>query len=159
MKARSSSKRDQSELKKQNERLRSFLQKEIEDVEKILEPLKGAKADSLRNELNLKRESIESEDDGEFAFFLLASLRKDIVDLKERAASLSTRPTLSERIPPPVWLAIIPLLLVIYIAYLAVVQRIQQPLIRGTQTTVAEEQTMTASVPETPAPASLTATP
>ncbi|HEX6269717.1 MAG TPA: hypothetical protein VFZ43_05750 [Anaerolineales bacterium] len=148
-------------MKQPNERLQSFLRKEIDDIEKTLEPLKGAKADSLRDEINLKKEALESQHEGELPFLVLSSLRKDFVELKERAESLATKPSLLSRIPPPVWLAIIPLLLVIYLAYLAIVQRIERPQILrfATQTAEVVQQTMVPSVAETSIPASPTATP
>lgn len=161
MKNRASSKRSENEMSPQNERLQSFLRGEVDDIEKTLNRVKSPKADGLRAETKRAKESLESAGNGESAYLVLASLRRDIVAMKERAETLATKPGFLERIPPPLWLAIVPLLLVIYIIYLAIVQRVEQPQIISfaTQTAAVQQQTMTPGVPETPAPASPTVRP
>lgn len=135
---------------------RSFLLGEIGIIEKILvsikaDPSKRAELSSLEQEKEGKKNRLQVADEYE-----LASLRKEISKIKERAESLVTKESLLvrlSRVSVLFWLGIIPLLIAIYAGYIAIVQWNSQPQIRDyaiTQTAVAATQTAMSSATETP---------
>ena len=62
---------------------------EIDEIEKILEPLKEAQSDSLRAQAEDKKKKLESLDNGELSSFRLSLLRKEISKLKARAETMA----------------------------------------------------------------------
>jgi hypothetical protein len=64
----------------------SFLRNEIDEIEKILEPLKDAESDSLRSEKEDQKKKLESIDKKE-----LPAIQEEIHDIKERAEALVTK--------------------------------------------------------------------
>src|SRR5688572_2149990 len=143
---------------------KSFLLGEVDLIEKMLgsirvNPSKHAELKSLELEKEDKKRSLQSADEYE-----LAILRKEINKIKERAESLASRESWLvrlSRVSVLVWLGIIPLLIVLYISYLAVLQWNSQPQIRDYATTQTAEAmpTVTPSATETAAPSLPTATP
>jgi hypothetical protein len=71
----------------------SFLRNEIDEIEKILEPLKAAESDSLRSEMEDKKKKLESVDKT-----ALPSLQEAIRNIKESAETLVTKSFLSDEI-------------------------------------------------------------
>jgi len=71
----------------------SFLRNEIDELEKILKPLKAAESDSLRSEMEDKKKKLESVDKT-----ALPSLQEEIRNIKERAETLVTKSFLSDEI-------------------------------------------------------------
>jgi predicted AAA+ superfamily ATPase len=138
---------------------KSFLSGEIDVIEKILvsmkgNPLKSAELKSLEDEKEKKKERLQSVDENE-----LVSLRKEISKMKERAESLASKESWLVRLSQVsvlVWLGIIPLLLVLYTGYVAILQWNSQPVIHiyATETAVAVTQTAQAmpTPTETPIP-------
>ena len=136
---------------------RSFLLGEIGIIEKMLvsikaNPSKRAELTSLEREKEDKKNRLQVTDEYE-----LASLRKEISKIKERAESLVTQEGWLVRLSKVlvlVLLGIIPLLLAIYVAYIAIVQSNSQPIIHdyATQTAVSATQTAMLSATETPIP-------
>jgi hypothetical protein len=66
--------------------LTSFLQNEIGEIEKMLEPLNDAESDSLRSEKEGKKKKLESVDKKD-----LPSLQEEVHNIKERAETLVTK--------------------------------------------------------------------
>ena len=149
MRNESSSTYSAEELKEAKEKQKSFLIKEIGAVEKALEPLKSTEADVLRGEADYKKERLEK---NELSYFLLSSSAKEISNLKEKVETLITNQKWWSRIPTAAWFAIIPVLLVLYVAYLGFLQWRYQPEIHsfGTETAAAATQTQMASPTGTP---------
>ena len=149
MRNESSSTYSAEELKEAKEKQKSFLIKEIDAVEKALEPLKSTEADVLRGEADYKKERLEK---NELSYFLLSSSAREISNLKEKVETLITNQKWWSRIPTAAWFAIIPVLLVLYVAYLGFLQWRYQPEIHtfGTETAAAATQTQMASPTGTP---------
>jgi hypothetical protein len=136
-------------LKEQAEVLatRSFLLGEIQRIEKTLGSLKSnrfkrAEASSLQEEQEDKKNAVRSAGVGG-----LASLRKDIRDLKERTEELANREGWFARIGQAsalVWLAIIPLIVAIYAITIAIWQWREKPRIEAFRLETATAQTATA---------------
>ena len=142
---------------------KSFLSDEIDLIEKMLvsikvNRLKRAELNSLELEKEDKKKRLQSADEYE-----LATLRKEIGKIKEKAESLASReswPVRLSRVSVLVWLGFIPLLIALYIGYLAILQWQNQPQIRRLATQTAQAMpTVTPSTTATPAPLSPTATP
>lgn len=62
---------------------------DIDEIERMLEPLQGAQADSLRTQLEDKRKKLELVDNEEIASFRLAVLRKETSRLRTKAEALA----------------------------------------------------------------------
>jgi len=130
----------------------SFLSAEIELIEKILASIKDNRSKrtelrSLELEKEAKKKKLQSADE-----YGLASLRKDIGKLKERAESLAAKESWFarlKRVSIVVWLWIIPLLIAIYTGYIAIWQGVKQPTIQAIQLETSTAQTATAAVLQT----------
>lgn len=134
--------------------IKSFLLKEIDEIETILKPLKGDEAASLKSEIEDKKKSLKSLDDSR-----LASARREIGMLKEKAQSLVSKPGWESIAPAPIWLAVglalIPLLIALYSSILAILQWHYQPQIRFFASQTAEIMLTTPPpTTETPTPTS-----
>ena len=137
-------------LKEQAEALaiRSFLRNEIEAVEKILASIKSNRfkrneVSTLETEKEDKKKELRSVD-----AYGLAALRKDIRDLKERAEALANREGWFARLRRAsglVWLAIIPLAVVIYAMFVTFWQWRAKPIIQELYLGTATAQTATAA--------------
>ena len=145
----------ENETNKEYETLKSFLEKEIEDIGKRLGELKSKiKEDdfkSLEEELDERRETLKAlqeEDDSQ-----LFLLRRELGTLKGNVEARAIRPRWWKRIPGPAWIVIITLPLVLYFAVLSVMQWQSQSVINSYATqTVAAEQAAVSMETETPAP-------
>jgi hypothetical protein len=82
---RSSSRRTPNEAQVELEALFD----DIDEIEKLLEPLQGEQAASLRSQLEDKRKKLESVDDEESSSFKLAFLRREVRKLKTSAEALA----------------------------------------------------------------------
>jgi len=89
MNRRPSSKRAGNET---NNELETLFE-EIDEIEKILEPLKAAESDSLRSEMEEQKKNLESVDKT-----ALPSLQEEIRNIKESAETLVTKSFLSDEI-------------------------------------------------------------
>lgn len=149
MRNESSSTNSKAELKAAKEKQKSFLMKEIEEIENALTPLKGDKADALREKVAYRKEKLEKED---VSYFLLSSSDKEIRVWKEKVDDLITNQKWWQRLPATAWFAIIPVLLVLYVAYLGFLQWRYQPEVHafGTETAAAATQTQMAIPTGTP---------
>ena len=145
--------------------IKSFLLSEIDAVEKILASIKGnrfkrTEASALEDEKKDKKKELRSA--GEYR---LASLRKDIRNLKERAETLANREGWFARFgraPALAWLGIIPLIVAIYASFIAIWQWLEKPKIQEYYMETATAQTATAqampTAAETSAPVGTPAT-
>jgi len=129
----------------------SFLLKEIEDLEKKLEPLAGVEATTLKSEIaGIKGRLISIE--GDELFYL----RKETGKIKERAMQLATKQTWWDKfqkwrstLPVTAWLAVIPALVALYIITMITWQWVEQPVIQTFQVETATAQTATVAVVQT----------
>jgi hypothetical protein len=62
---------------------------DIDEIEKLLEPLQGEQAASLRSQLEDKRKKLELVDDEESSSFKLSLLRKEVRKLRTKAEALA----------------------------------------------------------------------
>jgi chromosome segregation ATPase len=152
-------------LKEQAEALatKSFLSGEIEAIDKILDSIKGnlfkrTEVGSLEKEKKDKKKELRSADEHG-----LASLRRDIRDLKERAEALAYREgwfVRFRRESALVWLGIIPLIVAIYASFITIWQWLEKPKIEVFYMQTATAQTATAQAMPSPTRTSMpTSTP
>src|SRR5829696_6878125 len=66
-----------------------ILFEEIDEIEKMLEPLNNAESESLRSQVEDKKMKLEAMDEGGLSPFRLSVLRRDISRLKARAESMA----------------------------------------------------------------------
>lgn len=66
-----------------------ILFEEIDEIEKMLEPLNNAESESLRSQAEDKKKKLEAMDEGGLSPFRLSVLRRDISRLKARAESMA----------------------------------------------------------------------
>lgn len=138
-----------SELLEAHQKQKAFLLEEIKAVEKVLEPLKGDKANELREEARYKRSKLEQD---ELTFFLLYSTAKDIGELRERVETLITKQNPLKRIPAPMWFSLVPALIVLYVIVLGILQSNYKSVVRSATQTAQAIATVTATATSTPSP-------
>ena len=108
----------------QKDTLRAFLKEEIDGLSARLDALQGKirREDfaSLQADLSEKKITLESlEDDDDSQLFIL---RREIAALKDNAEALAVKQSWWSKIPAALWIAIIALPIIAYIAWLSFVQ-------------------------------------